>query len=127
MEAAPTRPLGVTIVAILIGLSALVSVVFAFLSLVILGPFGLFGFAMNCLFALMFFYVAYSFWSLQTWAWTAALFIEIINGVYSFFVALILPRGGLFWLATVVSVAVIVYLNTPAIRQAFGVDEAPDR
>ena len=58
-----------------------------------------------------FFYVGLGLWNLKDWAWTWAMLLNILGAIINLF--------GQNWLALIVNVVIILYLNAPDIRRVF--------
>lgn len=101
------RPLGITIIAIVIGLQAILSIISGVLSL------GLITLILGILTLLL----AWGLWTLQSWAfWTAVVLeaLNIISGLFS------LGQGGYAIVSLIFSVLILVYLlGDRSVRAAF--------
>ncbi|MFW9788241.1 MAG: hypothetical protein ACFFE2_16615 [Candidatus Thorarchaeota archaeon] len=112
------RPLGVTILAILniigglfsllgaVGLMALGAMAGPFL-----GPFAFVVGAILALLGLLNLIVGWGLWALKSWAWMLALIINIIN--------LILNALTAAWLAAIINLIVVIYLQQGDIKSRF--------
>ncbi|KXH72876.1 MAG: hypothetical protein AM326_00690 [Candidatus Thorarchaeota archaeon SMTZ-45] len=104
------RPLGVMILAILNFLQGLLIMVTGFL--IFAFPFfGVIVGAVVFLIGFFFFYVGLGLWNLKDWAWTWAMLLNILGAIINLF--------GQNWLALIVNVVIILYLNAPDIRRVF--------
>ena len=104
------RPLGVAILAILNWLQALLLLVGGVIFLAI--PFfGAIIGAVAVLIGLFLFYVGLGLWNMRSWAWMWAMLVNIIAAIINLF--------GEQWIALVVNIIIIVYLNAPDIRRVF--------
>jgi hypothetical protein len=104
------RPLGVMILAILNFLQGLLIMVTGFL--IFAFPFfGVIGGAVVFLIGFFFFYIGLGLWNLKDWAWTWAMLLNILGAIINLF--------GQNWLALIVNVVIILYLNAPDIRRIF--------
>lgn len=104
------RPLGVMILAILNFLQGLLIMVTGFL----IFAFPFFGVVVGAvvfLIGFFFFYVGLGLWNLKDWAWTWAMLLNILGAIINLF--------GQNWLALIVNVVIILYLNAPDIRRVF--------
>jgi len=63
---------------------------------------------------------AYGAWTLKPWAWTLGVAVEIIGIVSSILYILAGSSVGSQIIGIVISLAILYYLDTPAIRTAFG-------
>jgi len=114
------RPFGVTLIGILIALHgafALVVSVYGFFT----GYYGFLGASMEGLFGVVLLYVAAGMLTLQPWAWMLALVLEVMQAIFAVITAIAIPGAGVYWAIAAVSVIIIVYLNTPDVRRAFGI------
>jgi uncharacterized membrane protein (DUF2068 family) len=111
------RPLGVTIIAVLNILGGLLSIFGGFTSLTLGLALGPFGFLLIILGAIILFLgiinliIGWGLWSLKSWAWMAALIINIIN--------LILNVLAYSWLSAIINLIVILYLQQGDIKSRF--------
>ena len=111
------RPLGVTIIAVLNILGGLLSIFGGFTSLTLGLALGPFGFLLIILGAIILFLgiinliIGWGLWSLKSWAWMAALIINIIN--------LILNVLSYSWLPAIINLIVILYLQQGDIKSRF--------
>lgn len=117
------RPLGVTIIAILLIVGGIVGILEALDYLGVLDLFGLddnSGVGIGILIvAAANLLVGFGFWGLQSWAWTVAVVVTIlrlIGAVVGFFVGGV--AGGIFGL--VIVVIILWYLFRPEVKAAFG-------
>ncbi|MFW9833236.1 MAG: hypothetical protein ACFFEK_04520 [Candidatus Thorarchaeota archaeon] len=112
------RPLGVTIIAVLQMLSAIILLVSGGLSMVAalaLGPFGfLFVFlgAIFLIIGIIGFIIGYGLWTLKGWAWMVAFILNLLSvilAIISFdIISLIIP------------LIIVIYLNQGEVKAAFG-------
>jgi hypothetical protein len=122
----PQRPLGVTIVAILMGIQGLLLVfvgILAFFGIFVPGVGGVFFVLaiITLLMGLLILYFASSLWTLKRWAFWATVIIEIINVVFGL-VALFSggEKGNIFGL--ILSAIILIYfLADSHVRAAFRV------
>jgi hypothetical protein len=128
----PTRPTGISVIAILAAISGVFAVVggLAFFGmgmvggamglmagrpgLALLGPLGAFGGVLILALGVVYLYTAYGAWTLQPWAWTWMLAISIVG----FALAVVNLRGSV--LSLFINGVIIYYLYTPAVKSAFG-------
>jgi hypothetical protein len=105
------RPLGVTLIALLQFLQALVSVLVGLASFLV--PF--FGLIIGIPFlviGLISFYIGKGLWEMENWAWLWAIILNIIGGIIAI--------AGANWLSLALSVIIVIYLNTEDIKSRFG-------
>ena len=127
-----TRPVGITVIAVLAALGG-IFMVFGGLAIIglgaagsaagvatmrpgigLLGALGSAGGVLVLAWGLAQLYVAYGAWNLKPWAWTWLLALSVIGLV----VAVLSLRHSV--LSLVINAVVLYYLNTPAVKQAFG-------
>jgi hypothetical protein len=103
-------PIGILILAVLQALQALYVLITgaAYLLIPILGLFIAIPFAIIGLFGL---FIAYGLFTMQGYAWTWAVILNIIGAALS--------RTGLNWFGVILSAAIVVYLNLPDIKDRF--------
>ena len=126
MKTAPVRPTGITILAILAAIGGILGLLF--------GAFGgacalfsglfTFGGLISLLFVIAYSVLdlafAYGAWTLQPWGWMLGVVAEGV-AVVSALITLI--SGGTFFsflISVVIAGAILYYLFTPAVKQAFG-------
>ncbi|MFX1579386.1 MAG: hypothetical protein ACFFBJ_07025 [Promethearchaeota archaeon] len=112
------RPLGVTIIAILQMLSAIVLLVTGSLSMMAalaLGPFGFLFVILGGVFliiGIIGFIIGYGLWTLKGWAWMIAFILNLLSvilAIISFdIISLIIP------------LIIVIYLNQGEVKAAFG-------
>ncbi|TFG14780.1 hypothetical protein EU537_02240 [Candidatus Thorarchaeota archaeon] len=101
------RPLGVTLIAILQILQAIALIVFGILTLVV--PF--IGIPLLVI-GLILFYIGKGLWEMENWAWLWAIILNIIGGLIAI--------ASNNWISLVLSVIIVIYLNTEDIKSRFG-------
>jgi hypothetical protein len=103
-------PIGILILAVLQALQALYVLITgaAYLLIPILGLFIAIPFAIIGLFGL---FIAYGLFTMQGYAWTWAVILNIIGAALYLF--------GLNWFGVILSAAIVVYLNLPDIKDRF--------
>lgn len=104
------RPLGVAILAVLNWLQALLIIAGGVIVLA-LPFFGVILGAIAILIGLFLFYIGLGLWNMRGWAWMWAMLINILGLIINFV--------GQQWIALVVNIIIIVYLNAPDIRRVF--------
>lgn len=111
------RPVGVTVIAILLVLNGLAAII-AGISILSAGG-GTGAFLVTLIFGLALLYVAFGLWTLQAWAWLATLALEGIDGLLALLTLLGAPGTFEAWISLIVAAVVIYYLARPEIRSAF--------
>jgi uncharacterized membrane protein len=124
MSAAPARPTGITILAVLAGIGAVGSLLGGFTALAV-GSY-LFGLS-GTIFALAWLALAglglafaIGAWQMQPWAWPLG--VVLAAGTIIWSIVTLLGAGSLFSTAITVVIygAVLYYLNQPGIKSLFG-------
>ena len=125
MSATSARPTGITILAILAGLSAIGGLFSGFVAFglgatVLGGAAALLGIAYLALAGLSL-AVGWGFWSMLPWAWPAGVALAAANIVATLFGVVFASTGVTSAiLPVVVSGAILYYLNQPTIKSLFG-------
>ncbi|MFO7835420.1 MAG: hypothetical protein R6V83_02105 [Candidatus Thorarchaeota archaeon] len=107
------RPLGITVLAILQMIGALITLglgvtIMAFGSI---SPFyGIMG-GILVIFGLISFYVGYGLWTMKSWAWKLAMIVNIINIVIG-----VITQN---WVGIIIPLIIVIYLNQEDIKQRF--------
>ena len=120
----PQRPLGVTIIAILVGIQGvllLIGGILAFFGIFIPGVGGVFAVisSITILIAVLILYFAMSLWTLKPWAFWATVIIEIINVVFGL-IALFSGREWVNVFGLILSAIILIYfLVSSNVRAAF--------
>jgi len=119
MQQPRDRPLGVTLIAILLALNGVASIIAAVGTL---GPgyLGVADAAFGVLFGALLIFLAYGMWTLRLWAWYATLIIEGLNAVFALITLILAPLLASNWVSLVLAVIIIGYLLQPGVRAAFG-------
>jgi hypothetical protein len=111
------RPLGVTILAVLEIIGGILSIIggFGVVTLaMLLGPLGflfmILG-AITLLLGIIALVIGWGLWSLKSWAWMAALIINLINLILN-----VLSAG---WLPAIINLIIIIYLQQGDIKSRF--------
>jgi len=116
MNTTPARPTGITILAVLAAIGGVFSLLAAF-------TVGLLGFFWTILFlvsAIFDFAFAYFAWTLQPLGWMLGIVAEGV-AVLVALINLIAGGGfGNFLVSLIIAGAIVYYLFTPAVKQAFG-------
>jgi len=125
MSATPARPTGITILAVLAGLSAIGQLFGGFILFGIGGSlFGisgaLFGLAYLAL-AGLYVALAWGFWTMAPWAWPLGVVLAAASIIYALVIA-IFGNGGIGGaiVPVVIGAAILYYLNQPTIKSLFG-------
>lgn len=127
MTTSTTRPIGVTILAILAALGALVSIVKALEAFGIMpyvtndyvGVSPLLGIA-NLVIVALWLYVAYALWTLKPIGWIVAVIFTLANAAFQVLMLLTGASLSFVLLPLLVNAVVLLYCLTPGIRKAFG-------
>lgn len=116
------RPLGITVLAILSLIVAILALSSGFL-LVLVGtimlPISILGLAMagfsifGMIFGIMGLFLVYGLWTGRSWGWWLALIIAILVAIFSLI--------GWNLIALIAAIVVIMYLTRPHVRAYFGV------
>ena len=128
MQAPPkARPTGITILAVLAAISGVLGILGG---LAVIGLSGVLATAYGGFYSLIGFGIlavsiaelvfAFGAWSLRPWAWTLGIGLEIANVVLQ---VLWITQGAGFGnviVSVIVALAILYYLDTPAVRAAFG-------
>lgn len=123
MQQPTDRPIGVTLIAILLALNGIVVLISAF------GFFGLppqraVGMIIQVVFGLVMLYLAYGVWTLQAWAWLATMIIEGINALFALLALIVAPGAIAIWVSLILAIVIIVILLQPSVRDAFSQQRA---
>lgn len=108
------RPIGITVLAILSGIGGVFGVLGSLLLVAILPVIGI----PTLLISIGYIALAFGFWTLQPWAWTAGI---VLQGLSIALALLALVMGGGFnFVGLAVSGIILYYLFTPGVKAAFG-------
>lgn len=112
------RPLGVTIIAVLQMLSAIILIFGGYTAIVIgagLGIFGAFAAILGgilLIFGLIGFIIGWGLWTLKGWAWMIAFILNLLSVIFAILsfdiISLIIP------------LIIVIYLNQGEVKAAFG-------
>ncbi len=112
------RPLGVTIIAVLQFISAIVLIFGGYTAVVVGLALGIFGFLVTILggillfFGIIGFIIGWGLWSLKSWAWMVAFILNLLSVIFALLsfdiISLIIP------------LIIVIYLNQGEIKSAFG-------
>jgi hypothetical protein len=131
------RPFGVTILAVLtvinalvsFGLSALVGVIFGWVGALVPGVFGGFLAAIAIIFSivavafgLIYLLLAWGLWSGKGWAWTITLILTVLSLIGS----LVTAASGLGIVSLIIDVLILYYLTRPHVKAFFGKGPPPE-
>ena len=118
MQPARERPLGVTLIAVLLLLNGIASIIAA---VGVLGPVpqGLVDAALAVAFGAALLYLAYGMWTLRGWAWLATLVVEGLNAIFAAVAIALSPGAIANWVSLILAVIIIVYLLQPSVKAAF--------
>lgn len=114
------RPIGVTVVAVLVLLSALGTIVFSIPALGLGPPLSTAQIVLNLVFAAILLYIAYGLFTLKPWAWITTIVLEVLNGIFAILAIAGAPAAPVPWIQLVIAIAVVAYLTRPRVREAFG-------
>lgn len=112
------RPLGVTIIAILVALSGIAAVVMG-VPLLLAGSDMLLAGLSSIVFGAALLYVAWGLWTLKHWAWLTTLILEGINGLFSLVGIILAPGNVSAWITLIVVAIIVYYLTRPHVRAVF--------
>jgi len=109
-----TRPLGVTLIAILLGIDGVLAIIqsLAFLSDIV-------AFSLMLIFGIVLLYLAYAMWKLQPWAWWATLILEGLNALFALLTIIAVPVAIGAWISLIIAAVIIYYLLRPEVRALF--------
>ena len=113
-----SRPLGVTIIAILAVIGGIGSVLSGFAIMAIIPLLGIIFGGLLIIIGLAYFVVAYGLWKGLNWAWNITLIVSVIGIIVGLGSIVVGNIGALFHL--IVNVIVIYYLYRPNVKTYFG-------
>jgi hypothetical protein len=113
-----SRPLGVTIIAILAVIGGIGSVLSGFAIMAIIPLLGIIFGGLLIIIGLAYFVVAYGLWKGLNWAWNITLIVSVIGIIVGLGSIVVGNIGALFHL--IVNVIVIYYLYRPNVKAYFG-------
>jgi hypothetical protein len=113
-----SRPLGVTIIAILAVIGGIGSVLSGFAIMAIIPLLGIIFGGLLIIIGLAYFVVAYGLWKGLNWAWNITLIVSVIGIIVGLGSIVVGNVGALFHL--IVNVIVIYYLYRPNVKAYFG-------
>jgi uncharacterized membrane protein HdeD (DUF308 family) len=113
MESQRNRPLGVTIIAILLAIAGIISFVSGLVLLIIL--IGIVFLALG----IAYFVMAYGLWKGRSWAWTISLILSGIGIVMGIVYIIQDPLGGGI-INLIINGVIIYYLTRPNVKAFFG-------
>jgi len=118
LERQTTRPVGVTIISILLGIHGVLAL---FAGLGAFGPYpgGFLGFALQLAYAAVLLILAYAMWTLQGWAWLVTLTFLWLDVVFTVLALFAAPGFWILWLFLILEGAVIAYLVQPSVSSRF--------
>jgi len=127
------RPFGVTVLAILAGIAAVLAGIHALQSLGILGisigpfkvhAFNLWSFMMWALMVWVWFWVAQMLWRVDKQAWLFLAVITVFNLILDFTVMLGQGQWSDVSLSFILNAIILIYVMLPGVKRAFGTDLA---
>jgi len=113
-----SRPLGVTIIAILAVIGGIGSVLSGFAIMAIMPFLGIIFGGLLIIIGLAYFVVAYGLWKGLNWAWNITLIVSVIGIIVGLGSIVVGNIGALFHV--IVNVIVIYYLYRPNVKAYFG-------
>jgi hypothetical protein len=113
-----SRPLGVTIIAILAVIGGIGSVLSGLAIMAIIPLLGIIFGGLLIIIGLAYFVVAYGLWKGLNWAWNITLIVSVIGIIVGLGSIVVGNVGALFHL--IVNVIVIYYLYRPNVKAYFG-------
>ena len=113
-----SRPLGVTIIAILAVIGGIGSVLSGLAIIAIIPLLGIIFGGLLIIIGLAYFVVAYGLWKGLNWAWNITLIVSVIGIIVGLGSIVVGNIGALFHL--IVNVIVIYYLYRPNVKAYFG-------
>ncbi len=113
-----SRPLGVTIIAILAVIGGIGSVLSGLAIIAIIPLLGIIFGGLLIIIGLAYFVVAYGLWKGLNWAWNITLIVSVIGIIVGLGSIVVGNVGALFHL--IVNVIVIYYLYRPNVKAYFG-------
>ncbi len=113
-----SRPLGVTIIAILAVIGGIGSILSGFAIMAIIPLLGIIFGGLLIIIGLAYFVVAYGLWKGLNWAWNITLIVSVIGIIVGLGSIVVGNVGALFHL--IVNVIVIYYLYRPNVKAYFG-------
>jgi lysylphosphatidylglycerol synthetase-like protein (DUF2156 family) len=113
-----SRPLGVTIIAILAVIGGIGSVLCGLAIIAIIPLLGIIFGGLLIIIGLAYFVVAYGLWKGLNWAWNITLIVSVIGIIVGLGSIVVGNIGALFHL--IVNVIVIYYLYRPNVKTYFG-------
>jgi|ERR671921_1510331 hypothetical protein len=113
-----SRPLGVTIIAILAVIGGIGSVLSGLAIIAIIPLLGIIFGGLLIIIGLAYFVVAYGLWKGLNWAWNITLIVSVIGIIVGLGSIVVGNIGALFHL--IVNVIVIYYLYRPNVKTYFG-------
>jgi hypothetical protein len=117
------RPLGVTLIALLLALNGVVVLIQA-IAMLFMPPVSIGSFLFGLVLGAILLYLAYSFYNHHEWAWVATLIIEGLNAIVGIVSILAFPSAIGSWISLILAIVIIAYLLTPSVRHVFHVGSA---
>ncbi len=118
MENQATRPMGVTILAVLLAIHGVLA---ALAGLGVFGPYpaGFLGIALQLVYAVILFYLAYGMYTLQGWAWLTTIVFQGLNIVFTVILLFQAPGFIAAWILLLLEAAIVGYLLQPSVSSRF--------
>lgn len=118
MRETAERPIGVTLIAILLAVNGVVVVASA-LGAFGPAPGGTISAVIGVIFGVALIYLAYGLWSLLLWAWWTTVVLEGLNAVFSLFAIFVAPGAVGTWVSLILAAVIVGYLLQPGVRDDF--------
>jgi hypothetical protein len=109
-----SRPLGVTILAILAGINGIVGIVLGIIASLIIPAAG----AIGIVIGLVWFVLAWGLWAAKGWAWIITVIIAIITIIFNIFGAI--SGHGEQIISLIIAAVMLYYLFRPNVKAYFG-------
>ena len=109
-----SRPLGVTIIAILSGISGIVGIVLGIVASLIIPPAGV----VSIVIGLIWLGLAWGLWTGKGWAWIVTVIIAIISIIFNIFGAVTGHFGQI--ISLIIAAVMLYYLTRPNVKEYFG-------
>jgi uncharacterized membrane protein (DUF2068 family) len=109
-----SRPLGVTILSILAGISGIVGIAAGIIASLIIPPAGIVGIVIG----LIWLGLAWGLWTGKGWAWIVTVIIAIISIIFNIFGAVTGHAGQI--ISLIIAAVMLYYLTRPNVKAYFG-------
>ncbi len=118
MQQPAERPLGVTLIAILLAVNGIVVLVGSIATFAP-EPGGNLAAIIGVIFGIALLYLAYGMWTLQDWAWWTTVVLEGINAIFAIVALVVAPGAIATWITLALALIIIAYLVQPNVRDDF--------